>query len=147
MSRRSERATLNRIDYKLFGTTGERLSPTETMPDDFNETLDNESVLSDEIADLIEENDPHSIRSSPELMLNSIKKIEALRMQYRAQHRLIKRKLGDDEYEEKFAKINQQVLSSVSAYIKEINQIYQSETNATKVVSVQKSSFLEKEKK
>ena len=73
------------------------------MPDDFNETLNNESVLSDEIADLIEENDPHSIRSSPELMLNSIKKIEALRMQYRAQHRLIKRKLGDDEYEEKFA--------------------------------------------
>ena len=143
MLRRSAR-NVQKIDYKAFGTTGERLSPTN-MAENLEDIILNESILTDQIVDLMEENNPELIRNSPELMMNSIDKVEALRVKFRTQHRLIKRKIGDDEYEEKYAKSHHQVVSSISSYIMDMNRMYQVETSSSKTVSAQKATFLEKE--
>ena len=78
----------------------------------------NESILTDQIVDLMEDNNPELIRNSPELMINSIDKVEALRVKFHTQHRLIKRKIDDDEYEEKCIKSLDQILLSISSFIR-----------------------------
>ena len=108
MIRQSTRKKGPEIDYKVFVITGERLSRSneskEEMPDHPDTSLINESVLADEITDFMDDNNPESIQNSPELMLNSIEKIESLRMQYRKEHCLIKHQVGDNEYETKYSK-------------------------------------------
>lgn len=81
--RRSERNKGKNLDYKLFAKTGERSTTTTTCTmepksDDDGKPIVSNAILvlviTDEIEDVMCDNDPESIENSSELMMNCFKK-------------------------------------------------------------------------
>ena len=142
--RRSERNKGEKLDYKLLASTRKRSTTSEGMAsDDKLSNVSNyitESVVKDEIEDFINGNSPESIQESPDLMMSCVKKIETLRIQFRTQHRIIKHEIEDEQYEEAHNKSFQNRLTSISHYIKDVNQLLQHGSSTKR----HKATFLQK---
>ena len=137
-----------RLNYKLLATTGEKviveencevaekevddlsilignwsMNDTEEMPstDGLNQIVIEESGLSDDIDDFLEENDLHDTFEVVELEKLTLK-VEQLRSAYRIKHKELQAGLGND-YEPRFGKMFAQKINAIKDYIKQVKEM------------------------
>jgi hypothetical protein len=97
---RSKRNEGKRIDCKSFNSSCERKFKTTTDEKPIpSENIIKASVIMDEVIDFIGDTDPQSIKESTNLMMSCIQKIEALRVQFRTQYRMLRIELGDEDFQ------------------------------------------------
>ena len=138
MLRKSKR-TVNRLDYKLFNSTGEivttstqsddqeisnllnNLKISENMPDqndDYEQLVIDESICSDKINDFIDVNQADVI-NSVESCEECLALFENLCDNFRFKHKKLSIKLKD-QYEETYGKLYIEKMDGIKAFIKKV---------------------------
>ena len=120
----------SRIDYKVLNSTGEKITKvTSDNVEELSELLDNisiedsmdkvlveESTLSDDIVDFIDENLVEDLIGSTEELDAAILKVENLRTKYRKVHKELEQQFED--YNNTFKTIYEEKVVQIKDYIK-----------------------------
>ena len=124
---KSQHSKENRFDYSKYSSTGEKVKVQQkSISSDMATSVQlQESLIADEISDVMEDNSPETICESIDLLTSCKDRIESLRVRYRIKHQEIKNSMSLEDYENKYDKSFISVLTNIRNYIRTLNRFIQ----------------------